>query len=56
MLFNNAPIGLINNPLTNSVFVEQTNHGLIVPGNQEFIATEDSLKIITESGFYLITE
>jgi hypothetical protein len=52
----NFPLGIINNPLTKSLYNERFEEALITPGAPQFIATEGFLKIATESGVPLITE
>lgn len=56
MFSNKIKQGVIDNPLTQSVFNERFEDALIAPGAPEFITTEDSIKITTESGQFLITE
>jgi hypothetical protein len=56
-MFNNRiKQGVIDNPLTHNPYSEEFNDHIIAPGEPEFITTEDRVKIITESGQFLITE
>lgn len=55
MPFHNPGIGS-NNPLTNSMYVQNEYGVLVSPGPPQYIITENGLKITTESGTPLITE
>jgi hypothetical protein len=52
----NFPLGILQNPLTKSLYNERFEETLISPGASQFIATEDLLKITTEGGVPLVTE
>lgn len=43
------------NPLTQSVFNQIYDEILVAPGPSEFITTENSLRITTEDGIFLVT-
>lgn len=53
---NNTPFHLVFTPLVYSPFVKYAQDAVIAPSGGEFIATENLLKITTESGEDLITE
>jgi hypothetical protein len=55
---NNYQIGIVNNPLTESVFVIPPNSGasIPIPPSESLIITEDGQFMISETGSFLITE
>ncbi len=57
MVFNNNRFpGAAGAPLNKSLFTQFSSEGAIAPGGAKFITTEDSIKITTEDGVFLVTE
>lgn len=56
MPWGNLTKALSENPLSFSLYEDQSQEGIITPGSPKFITTENELKITTENGVFLITE
>ncbi len=52
----NFPFGIVQNPILNSLYVNNTSFGSQLPSTLDYIITEDGLNILSEDGLYLITE